>query len=96
MYRETGFSGFPVLQKGEIGRMKQMYPNLCKPITIGNVTFRNHIFSAPICAVGQRANQEAADALRGSAPFVRPIGDCVRPANICMAVYEAYHAALDI
>lgn len=49
-----------------------------------------------ICAVGQRANRDAADALRASAPFVRLIGDCVRPANICMAVYEAYHAALDI
>jgi NADPH-dependent 2,4-dienoyl-CoA reductase/sulfur reductase-like enzyme len=49
-----------------------------------------------ICAVGQRANRDDADALRASAPFVRLVGDCVRPANICMAVYEAYHAALDV
>ncbi len=49
-----------------------------------------------ICAVGQRANTAAADLLRASAPFVRVIGDCVRPANICTATYEAYHAALDI
>ena len=52
--------------------------------------------SGVICAVGQRANTDAADALRASAPFVRLIGDCVRPANICTAVYEGYHAALDI
>ena len=49
-----------------------------------------------ICAVGQRANRACVDALRFSAPFVREIGDCVRPANITKAVYEAYHAALDI
>lgn len=49
-----------------------------------------------ICAVGQRANRDAVDALRASAPFVRLVGDCVRPANICMAIYEAYHAAIDI
>jgi hypothetical protein len=36
------------------------------------------------------------DALRRCAPFVREIGDCVRPANITKAVYEGYHAALDI
>ena len=49
-----------------------------------------------ICAVGQRSNRASVDALRFSAPFVREIGDCVRPANITKAVYEAYHAALDI
>lgn len=49
-----------------------------------------------ICAVGQRANRADVDALRYSAPFVREIGDCIRPANITKAIYEAYHAALDI
>lgn len=49
-----------------------------------------------ICAVGQRANRTDVDALRFSAPFVREVGDCVRPANITKAVYEGYHAALDI
>lgn len=49
-----------------------------------------------ICAVGQRANRADVDALRLSAPFVREVGDCVRPANITKAVYEGYHAALDI
>ena len=49
-----------------------------------------------ICAVGQRANRTDVDALRLSAPFVREVGDCIRPANITKAMYEGYHAALDI
>ena len=49
-----------------------------------------------ICAVGQRANRADVDALRMSAPFVREVGDCIRPANITKAVYEGYHAAKDI
>ena len=49
-----------------------------------------------ICAVGQRANRNDVDAMRLSAPFVREVGDCIRPANITKAMYEGYHAALDI
>lgn len=49
-----------------------------------------------ICAVGQRANRVDVDALRRCAPFVREVGDCIRPANITKAMYEGYHAALDI
>ena len=49
-----------------------------------------------ICAVGQRANRADAEALRLAAPFVREVGDCIRAANITKAVYEGYHAALDI
>lgn len=49
-----------------------------------------------VCAVGQRANRADVDALRYSAPFVREVGDCIRPANITKAIYEGYHAALDI
>ena len=49
-----------------------------------------------ICAVGQRANRADAEALHTAAPFVREVGDCIRPANITKAVYEGYHAALDI
>lgn len=49
-----------------------------------------------VCAVGQRANRADVEALRYSAPFVREIGDCIRPANITKAVYEGYHAAMDI
>ena len=49
-----------------------------------------------VCAIGQRSRSKAVDALRDTAPFVRSVGDAVRPADICTAVYEAYHAALDI
>ena len=49
-----------------------------------------------VCAVGQRANRADVDALRRCAPWVREIGDCIRPANITKAIYEGYHAALDV
>lgn len=49
-----------------------------------------------ICALGQRARSDVADALRDSAPFVRIIGDAHRVSTITNAVYEGYHAALDI
>lgn len=49
-----------------------------------------------VCAVGQRSNRDDAESLRFSAPFVREVGDCLRPANITKAMYEGYHAALDI
>lgn len=49
-----------------------------------------------ICAVGQRSNRDVVNALRGCAPFVREIGDCARVSNITNAVYQGYHAALDI
>ncbi|MCF0177765.1 MAG: FAD-dependent oxidoreductase, partial [Bacteroidales bacterium] len=49
-----------------------------------------------ICAVGQRANRPAVEELYCSAPFVREVGDCIRPANITKAIYEGFHAAIDI
>ena len=49
-----------------------------------------------ICAVGQRSNRDAVMELRSCAPWVREIGDCARVSNITNAVYQAYHAALDI
>ncbi len=49
-----------------------------------------------ICAVGQRANRASVDELRGCAPWVREIGDCARVSNITNAIYQGYHAALDI
>jgi len=49
-----------------------------------------------ICAVGQKSNRSDVDSLRCSAPFVREIGDCIRPANITKAIYEGYHAGLDV
>lgn len=49
-----------------------------------------------ICAVGQRSNRDTVNELRGCALFVREIGDCARVSNITNAVYQGYHAALDI
>ena len=49
-----------------------------------------------IAAIGQRPRSAAVDALRDGAPFVRIVGDAVRSANITLAIYEAYHAALDL
>ena len=49
-----------------------------------------------ICAVGQRSNRDAVMTLRSCAPWVRKIGDCNRVSNITNAVYQGYHAALDI
>ncbi|MDR1714100.1 MAG: NAD(P)/FAD-dependent oxidoreductase [Coriobacteriales bacterium] len=49
-----------------------------------------------ICAVGQKSRSATVDALRAAAPWVRIIGDALRPATITKAVYEGYYAALDI
>lgn len=49
-----------------------------------------------ICALGQRSRSKVADALRDGAPYVRIIGDAHRVSTITNAVYEGYHAALDI
>ncbi len=49
-----------------------------------------------ICAAGQRANRAGAEALLGCAPWVRLIGDCLKPANIATAIQQGYYAALDI
>ncbi len=49
-----------------------------------------------ICALGQRSRTALVDSLRDSAPFVRVIGDANRVSTITNAVYEGYHAAIDI
>ena len=49
-----------------------------------------------ICALGQRARRNVAEELIDCAPHVIEIGDCVRPSTITTAVYQGYHAALDI
>lgn len=49
-----------------------------------------------VCAIGQRSRHADVDALRDGAPFVRIIGDARRPSNITTAIYEGFHAALDI
>ena len=49
-----------------------------------------------ICALGQRSRSDVVNMLRGTAPFVRVIGDAERVSTITNAVYWGYHAALDI
>ena len=41
--------------------MTQKYPNLCKPITLGRVTFRNRMFSAPMGATDITADSYTAN-----------------------------------
>lgn len=52
--------------------------------------------STVICALGQRTNRTAVHSLLNCAPFVRIIGDANRVSTITNAVYQGYHAALDI
>ena len=49
-----------------------------------------------ICALGQRSRTDVVEALRNGAPFVRVIGDARKVSTITNAVYQGYHAALDI
>mgnify|MGYP001127059721 CR=1 FL=1 len=49
-----------------------------------------------ICALGQKSRSGATDALRDGAPYVAVIGDAARVSTITNAVYQGYHAALDI
>lgn len=49
-----------------------------------------------ICALGQRSRSKLADSLRDCAPYVAIIGDASRVSTITNAVYDGYHAALDI
>lgn len=49
-----------------------------------------------ICAVGQLANRKVAEKFIDTAEYVVEIGDCIKPSTITTAVYQGYHAALDI
>lgn len=49
-----------------------------------------------ICALGQKPRFDVVEELRPTAPYVATIGDCVKAATITNAVYQGYHAALDI
>lgn len=49
-----------------------------------------------ICALGQRSRADVADSLRDAAPYVAVIGDAAKVSTITNAVYQGYHAALDI
>lgn len=49
-----------------------------------------------VCAIGQRSRSAAVEELLDGAPFVRVVGDARRPADITTAIYEGFHAAMDI
>lgn len=49
-----------------------------------------------ICALGQRARRSVVEELLDTAPYVAVIGDCAKVSTITNAVYQGYHAALDI
>lgn len=79
----TGYQGLRVTEEGLICRNAEGEEVLVPGKTV-------------ICAVGQRANRAAVNELRNCAPWVREIGDCARVSNITNAIYQGYHAALDI
>ena len=49
-----------------------------------------------LCGLGLMPNTAVVEELRGSAPYFRSIGNCVKPDTITHTVYQGYHAALDI
>lgn len=49
-----------------------------------------------VCAIGQRSRSAVVEELLDGAPFVRVVGDARRPADITTAIYEGFHAAMDI
>ncbi len=49
-----------------------------------------------ICALGQKPRRNIAEKLVDCAPYVIEIGDCVKASTITTAMYQGYHAALDI
>jgi 2,4-dienoyl-CoA reductase-like NADH-dependent reductase (Old Yellow Enzyme family)/thioredoxin reductase len=49
-----------------------------------------------VIAIGQRPRRELVDSLRGTAPELRLIGDCVKAGTIRDAIFYGYHAGMDI
>lgn len=79
----TGLKGMEVTAQGVVCEDREGQRHLVK----GN---------SVICALGQRARTDVAEALRDTAPYVAVIGDCAKVSTITNAVYQGYHAALDI
>lgn len=52
--------------------------------------------STVICALGQRSRTDVTEKLMDAAPYVRVIGDAAKVSTITNAVYQGYHAALDV
>ncbi len=79
----TGYKGLRVTEEGIVCQDKEGKEVLVPGKSV-------------ICALGQRSRTDVVEALSGSAPFVRVIGDAARVSTITNAVYWGYHAALDI
>lgn len=79
----TGYQGIKVNEEGVI----------CKDSEGNEILVPG---KSVLCAVGQCANRADAEKLRDIAPVVCQIGDCVRPSNITNAIYQGYHAGLDV
>ena len=79
----TGFTGKEILPQGLKGLRADGTEAILEADTV-------------VVACGQRANTAAADALRGCAPRVMVMGDCVRPSNMRQATFQGYYQALDI
>ena len=79
----TGYRGLEVTAQGVVCEDKDKNRHLVKG-------------SSVICALGQRARTDVVEALRDTAPYVVAIGDCAKVATITNAVYQGYHAAIDI
>ncbi len=79
----TGLKGLKVTEEGVLCADKDGKEQLIRGASV-------------ICALGQRARKDVVEELRDSAPYVVSIGDCVKVGTITNAVYQGYHAALDI
>ncbi|MCD8124295.1 MAG: NAD(P)/FAD-dependent oxidoreductase [Lachnospiraceae bacterium] len=79
----TGYKGLRVTEEGIVCADKDGVEHLVPGKTV-------------ICALGQRARRNVAAELLDCAPYAIQIGDCIRAATITQAVYQGYHAALDI
>jgi 2,4-dienoyl-CoA reductase-like NADH-dependent reductase (Old Yellow Enzyme family)/thioredoxin reductase len=82
----TGHQGLEVTSEGVL--CKNLNAEDETPVLIPGKTV--------ICALGQRSRSDVTEALFNSAPFVRVIGDAAKVSTITNAVYQGYHAALDI
>ena len=79
----TGYRGLEVTAEGIVCRTKDGEEVLVPGTSV-------------VCALGQRPNRKTVEELLDCAPFVRVIGDANAVGTITKAVYQGYHAALDI
>ena len=80
---KTGFRGLEITPEGVLCDDKAQKQHFVKGASV-------------ICALGQKANMDTVETLRDTAPYVISIGDCAKVSTITNAVYQGYHAALDI